>query len=66
MKNKTLILRGFPPAGAGWHDSGESSAMTLLLVSFFLLGGLLSLLVVADDRAADATEAARVRAFDKY
>ena len=40
--------------------------MTLLLVSFLVLGALLCMLVVADEKAADAVETARVRGFEKY
>jgi hypothetical protein len=38
--------------------------MTLLIVSFLLLGSLLCVLVAADHQASDAVETARVRRFE--
>ena len=38
--------------------------MILLLVSFFILGALLCVLVSADHQAADAVETARVTKFE--
>jgi|JI10StandDraft_1071094.scaffolds.fasta_scaffold100263_2 hypothetical protein len=40
--------------------------MTLLILSFLVLGSLLCLLVSADHKSADAVETARVRGFEKY
>lgn len=39
--------------------------MTILIVTFALLGAFLSLLISIDDQAADAVETARVRRFEE-
>ena len=60
-KIKPLPASHFPLHPAHWHGSRSPSGMTLLIVSFALLGALLCLLVSADEQAAAEAGTARVR-----
>lgn len=65
-KINPFVFSGFLRAGRCWHGSRDSRGMTLLLISFLVLGFLLCALVVTDEKAAEAVESARVRSFEKY
>jgi hypothetical protein len=58
------VSSAFLSDGGGWHVSGDRWRMTILIVSFIILGALLCLLVSADHQAADAVETSCVRVFE--